>query len=398
VVALWIVHTHVFAAADCTPYIAVTSAEKQSGKTLLLEVSELLVANPWMTGRASAAVLIRKIDAQQPTLLLDESDTAFSGEKEYAEALRGVLNTGYRRSGKASCCVGQGAAIGFKDFSTFCAKMVAGIGKLPDTVQDRAVPILLKRATAKERIEKFRPRQVESETANLREQVATWAIGAIEILRESRPALPEQLTARLQDVAEPLLAIADLAGGEWPQAARLAVIELCADAQAGDESVAVRLLADIRDVFKERGVDRLPSADLASALADIETSPWGEWGKSGKPLSPAKLARLLRPFTIVPGSVRIGEKTPKGYESKDFQDAFERYLPPEAPVPPPPGAKGATTQQANTDAGSSDLSGCNTEVAVAAPKCETLNENGPCGGVADSEPPATANGVVEFEL
>ena len=64
------------------------------------------------------------------------------GEKEYAEALRGVLNTGHRRGGKASCCVGQGANITYKDFSTFCPKAIAGIGKLPDTVADRSIPIL----------------------------------------------------------------------------------------------------------------------------------------------------------------------------------------------------------------------------------------------------------------
>lgn len=398
VLALWIVHTHVLAAADCTPYMAVTSAEKQSGKTQLLEVCELLVANPWMTGRASAAVLIRKIDAQQPTLLLDESDTAFSSEKEYAEALRGVLNTGYRRSGKASCCVGQGT-IGFKDFSTFCAKMIAGIGKLPDTVQDRSVHILLKRAPASERIEKFRPRRVESETTNLREQMAMWAIGAIQILRDSQATLPDQLTARQQDVAEPLLAIADLAGGEWPQAARSALIELCTEAQASDESIGIRLLADVREIFEKRGADRLSSADLACALTDIETSPWSEWSH-GKPLTPARLARLLRPYVIVPHSIRIDDKTPKGYEREDFQDAFRRYL--RAGATPPalsPTPQGATPQQANTGAAFSDFSNRNTESAVAAQKCEILNESARCCGVAVSDSTTgTRHGGVEEDL
>jgi hypothetical protein len=128
VVALWVVHTHVLAAADATPYLAITSAEKRSGKTRLLEVLELLVANPWATGRTTTATLPRKIDAESPTLLLDESDAAFNGDKEYAEALRGVLNTGHRRGGKATVCVGQGASIGFKDFKTFCPKAIAGIG------------------------------------------------------------------------------------------------------------------------------------------------------------------------------------------------------------------------------------------------------------------------------
>jgi hypothetical protein len=98
----------------------------------------------------------RKIDAERPTLLLDESDAAFKGDREYAEALRGVLNSGHRRGGKTTVCVGQGAEIGFKDFSTYCPKAIAGIGKLPDTVQSRSIPIRLKRRAPGERIERFR--------------------------------------------------------------------------------------------------------------------------------------------------------------------------------------------------------------------------------------------------
>jgi hypothetical protein len=398
VVALWVSHTHVIDAADATPYLAITSAEKQSGKSRLLEVCDLLVANPWLTGRVTAAVLIRKIDAVQPTLLLDESDAAFAGEKEYAEALRGVLNTGHRRGGKASCCVGQGANITCKDFLTFCPKAIAGIGRLPDTVSDRSIPISLKRAKRGEHVERFRRRDVESQAAKLRAQVEIWSKAKTGNLRGARPELPDALTDRQQDGAEPLLAIADSAAGDWPQAARSALIELCAEAQASDESMGVRLLADIKDVFKNRAVDRISSADLTAALVEIETSPWSEWGKAGKPLSPAKLARLLGPFTIIPSSVRIDKKTPKGYELKDFQDAFERYLPPDAPVPPPPRAQSATAPQAKPDAGSSDFSNRNTEAAVAVPKCETFNENGPCCGVADSDPAGAAKTVVEVDV
>jgi hypothetical protein len=85
--ALWVAHTHTFGAAEQTPYLSISSAEKRSGKTRKLEVLELLVARPWLTGRVTAAVLARKVDAETPTLLLDESDVAFKGEKEYAESL-----------------------------------------------------------------------------------------------------------------------------------------------------------------------------------------------------------------------------------------------------------------------------------------------------------------------
>jgi hypothetical protein len=154
-IALWVLHTHMIDAARSTPYLSITSAEKESGKSRLLEVMELLVHKPWMTGRVTAACLTRKIDAVRPTLLLDESDAAFAGAEEYAEALRGVLNTGYRWNGVASCCVGQGANIGFHDFKTFCPKAIAGIGKLPDTVASRSIAIWLKRRAPGEAVEDF---------------------------------------------------------------------------------------------------------------------------------------------------------------------------------------------------------------------------------------------------
>src|SRR5215204_1869767 len=81
-VSLWVAHTYALASADATPYLSITSAEKASGKTLLLDVLRLLVANPWFTGRTTTAALTRKIERDQPTLLLDESDAAFKGDKE----------------------------------------------------------------------------------------------------------------------------------------------------------------------------------------------------------------------------------------------------------------------------------------------------------------------------
>jgi hypothetical protein len=219
-VTLWAAHTYLIAAADVTPYLAITSAEKQSGKTRLLEVLEILVQNPWPTGRVTSAVLVRKIHAHHPTLLLDESDAAFGGNKEYAETLRGVLNTGHRRGGSTSCCVGQGTNISSQDFSTFCPKAIAGIGKLPDTVADRSILIRLKRAAPGEVVERFRRRNVGPEAKVLKERLAVWCLTVVESLPASYPELPEALSDRQQDGAEPLLAIADMAGGQWPQLAR----------------------------------------------------------------------------------------------------------------------------------------------------------------------------------
>jgi Protein of unknown function (DUF3631)/Domain of unknown function (DUF3854) len=380
VIALWAVHTHALPAADATPYLAITSPEKQSGKTRSLEILELIVAEPWLTGRATPAVLYRKIAEKEPSLLLDESDAAFGGDRDYAEALRAILNTGHRRGGKASCCVRQGGSFTSQDFSTFCPKAIAGIGNLPDTVADRAIPIRLKRAARGERIERFRERTVKPDADRLRDAISSWAKSITQQLRDARPILPEELTDRQQDGAEPLLAIADAAGMDWPEAARQAFIELCTDAQSSDGSTGWQLLLDIRNVFESSGVDRLSSEELAGALVDIETSPWAEFAH-GKRLTKMQLAKLLKPYGIAPECMRIGDKTLRGYQVQQFQDAFRRYL--RDSYPPP---QGATPQQSAVYAASSDFPGCNNEVPVAVQKCKTANENAACCTVAPPRP------------
>jgi hypothetical protein len=384
-VALWVAHTFVLSAFDCTPYLSVNSAEKGSGKTRLLEVLEVLVPTPWLTGRVTAAVLTRKIDDVKPSLLLDESDTAFGSEKEYAEALRGVLNTGYRRGGKASCCVGQGANTSYRDFDTFCAKAIAGIGKLPDTVADRSIPVRLKRARRGE-IERFRRREIELEAGALRARVAAWCKANLEALRDARPDIPAELSDRQADCCEPLLATADLASADWPQAARRALVELCAEAQAGDQSTGVRLLTDIRQVFDNGGVDRIGSADLVDALVAIETSPWAEFSR-GKPLTAPRLARMLARYEITPGTIRVEARTPKGYYRRDFEDAFTRYL--------PPANRHNGTTAINTG-GTNDFDTAAYAPCGASENVRKLNENGVRGVVAADPTAGSESGGLEL--
>jgi 5S rRNA maturation endonuclease (ribonuclease M5) len=397
VAAVWVVHTYAFEAADSTPYLAITSAEKQSGKTRLLEVFLTLVEKPWFTGRVTAAVLTRKIDAERPTLLLDESDAAFGGEKEYAEALRGVLNTGHSSGGKASCCVGQGSNTGFKDFSTFCPKAIAGIGKLPDTVADRSIPIRLKRAAQDEKVERFRHRDIEIEATRLKREIETWCSGITPTLRDARPQLPEELTDRQQDGAEPLLAIADAAGGDWPQALRQSLIALCAEAQAADSSVGVQLLNDIGQIFDARGVDRIASVDLAAALCEIETSPWAEWSH-GKPITPGKLARLLSSHEIKPHSVRIGDKTPKGYQREDFEDAWARYLRASRATSPHPSSESATAATPLISEEIGQRQNATDGTVVAGQDSQKPASNGHRGGVALSDPRTGEKRMIEVEV
>ncbi|HWY53077.1 MAG TPA: DUF3631 domain-containing protein [Terriglobales bacterium] len=334
IISLWIAHSWAIEASETTPYLAVTSAEMRSGKTRLLEILDLLVRKPWQTGRVSAAVLARKIESDCPTLLLDEWDATARGNQESAETLRGILNSGYRRSGKVSVCGPKAADYKPTDFRVFCPKVIAGIGKLPETIADRAIPIRLKRKAPGEKVDRFRAKLVLSYASSLKARLVSWVNAHLEELKESRPALPEFLSDRQQDGAEPLLAIADAAGGDWPSRARIALLEIYSSCSAADESLGVSLLSDIRNIFYEKDAADLPSKELADALSKIEGRPWPAWDHSG-PITPNALARLLAPFDIFPRNLRIGRSVVKGYKQVCFSESWSRYLTPLASVSGP---------------------------------------------------------------
>jgi hypothetical protein len=182
VVTLWAVHTHAVDAAGYTPYLSIGSPTKRTGKTGLLETLNELVARPWKTGRMSAAVLPRKIERDNPTLLLDESDTALNAKEEgYSETLRGILNTGFQRGGTSTICVKDGDDYVPHDFPTFW-KALAGISRLPETIGDRSIVISMKRKMRGENIERFRPERdnkLKIEIAGIRESTAPWSTAHI---------------------------------------------------------------------------------------------------------------------------------------------------------------------------------------------------------------------------
>ena len=326
--ALWTLHTHAFGAAEVTPYMTVTSAEKRCGKTLTLEAAELVVRNSWRASRATPAALYRKIDADAPTVLLDELDTQFKSDKEMAQAIRGILNAGYQRGGVVSVVAGQGNDMHVIDLNAFAPKALAGIGDLPDTIMDRSIIIRLVRRRKDEPIDRWRHKKVKAIAAPLKAACECWAAAFEPQLQDMEPELPEALDDRAADSWEPLLSIADAVGGEWPERARKAALALSAgDARtAEDDSLGVHLLYDLRAVVGD--VHAISSAEVVKGLNAIEDAPWGDL--NGKPLDQRQLAKLLKPHGIKPGTVKVGpgDTTARGFYRTALQDAFTRYLPP----------------------------------------------------------------------
>jgi hypothetical protein len=320
-VTLWVIHTHAFEAFEQSPYLAITSPEKRSGKSRLFDVLELLVRAPWRVISPTEAVLFRKVAAQKPTLLLDEGDAIFGAKPApNAEGLRALLNAGNRRGTVVPRCVGPMQTL--TDFPVYCPKALAAIRALPDTVADRSISIRLERKRRDEHVERFRRRDAEEVAEPLFEWARSWAEHRVPALAEVRPELPAELDDRQADAWEPLLALADAAGDTWPDRARVAAIEL--SGERDDDSAGVLLLRDLRDILDRLKVDRIATSALIDELCTIETSPWSEW--YGRPISAHGVAKLLGHYGVRPRTVRFGEATAKGYLREQLEDAFSRYL------------------------------------------------------------------------
>lgn len=317
--ALWTAHTHGFDHAEATPYMALLSAEKRSGKTRTLDVLERLVANAWRAVLPSEPVVFRKIDADRPTLLLDEVDTIFGPKAREHEGLRALLNAGHRKGSTVPRCVGEGARMTVKDFPTFCPKALAGIGELPDTIADRSIIIRMQRRAKSEPVARFRAREAERGLFPLRAELAKWAQQA----DFGAPAeIPDELDDRAADAWEPLLAIADGAGEAWPERARRAALALSVRSDDSEQSLGVRLLSDVRTLMS--GDSALFTRALVEALNAIDEAPWGAF-RDGRGIDARGLARLLRPYRVRPRDVRLADETGKGYRAADFADAWSRY-------------------------------------------------------------------------
>jgi hypothetical protein len=335
VLALWVAHTYVMRAAETTAYLHVTSAEPESGKTRVLEVLDLHCCRSSQLVDPSGASLYRGLDSGEiVTLLLDEVDNFLPGGKADSDAKKtivGLLNGGYRRGIRVPR-VTNGRNLQW--FEPFGPKALTGIGALPQTLESRSSRYRMRRRRRdSEPVEKFRRKKALADGEPIANGFAAWAANGtiLGTLEEADPELPESLSDRQQDACELLVAIADLAGDEWPNRARQALTEVFEEARkdAAAESWGTLLLADLRAAFDDLG-DSAATSALLDRFNGLDERSWGSWN-DGNGMRPRDLARLLRPFEIRPKTVRISEdKTAKGYKQEDCEDAFARYLAPQS--------------------------------------------------------------------
>ena len=347
--AAWVVHTYAFELRSVSTYIGIGSPEKRCGKTTLLSVLSDLVNRPVVASNISPPALFRVIEEARPTLLIDEGDTFLQGNDE----LKGILNSGYTRKtayvvrvankimnyeGRIKKEEEEGAerpsGLGTRGnssfqndvkgsrlvrFSTWCPKVIAAIGKLPETLMDRCITITMQRKMAQETCERLR----NLDGTELRRKCLRFVTDHAEAIAAAKLEMPAQLNDRAADIWEPLLAVADLAGGEWPKVLREAALKLSAG--VAESNVIGSLLVDILVAFRLLNVDRLFSRDMVGCLNECKERPWAE-ARRGKDVDELWLAQQLRPYGVRPRSIWINGKGAKGYMESDFAEVWPRYV------------------------------------------------------------------------
>lgn len=324
---LWIGHTWFMDQWESTPRIAFLSPEPSSGKSRALEVTEPLVPRPIHAVNVSPSYLFRKVsdEAGPPTVLYDEIDTIFGPRAKENEELRGLLNAGHRKGAFAGRCVVRGKNIETEDFPAYCAVALAGLDDLPDTIMTRSVVVRMRRRAPGETIEPWRLRVQRRPAEALADRLVEWS-NLNQHTINTWPEMPPGVEDRNADVWEALLAVADLAGGDWPERARVAAVTLVTDARGSRPSLGIILLRDLRDIFTRMSADRLTTNEILEALNGLDESPWGDI--RGKSLDARGLSRRLSKYDVKPKTIRDGEQTHKGYLASDLADAWGRYLTP----------------------------------------------------------------------
>ncbi|MDX8048504.1 DUF3631 domain-containing protein [Lentzea sp. BCCO 10_0798] len=331
--ALWYAHTWVADHLYTTPRLVLSSAEPGSGKTRVLEVAKHFTKAAEMTMSGSAAALVRMVAAGPITILLDEVDTIFAGGGGGNEEVRGMLNGGYKRTATIPKCRGDAATgITVDRLPIFAPAALAGLaGSLPDTINTRAITIHLRKRRNDEHVQSYMERRVDREATPIREALESWVTSIGESLEEAEPTMPHGVADRAAEIWEPLIAIADAAGGHWPTTARTACSYFVHDKTGVTPSLGVQLLTDLWTLFKTMGTDRLHTTEILRCLLTLDDSPWTDL--NGRPLDARRLSKELRRYHVAPITVKCNDTNAKGYVTfaNDHQvglaDAWARYLP-----------------------------------------------------------------------
>ena len=326
--ALWCVHCHCFDQFQHSPLLAISAPAPECGKSVLLSLIGALVPRPQSTDNMSPAPFFRLAESHKPTFLIDEVDSWFKKDNDLPSA----INASFEKNGGGVLrCVGDKHEV--QSFNTYTPVALCGINVarriMPATVT-RSILIELQRALPGEVSISFDQRRHRQNLLTLNRKIARWV--ADQDFKDCDPTMPPGVVNRKADKWRPLLAIADAAGGRWPEWARAA---LNSEPTATIETREIELLSDITEVLKVYShlfVDVVFTKELIRALCEPEESIWKDYNsKKHLPdercLQPRQLANLLKDFHLRPREQRKGDDKRRGFKRKDLDAVIARYLP-----------------------------------------------------------------------
>jgi Protein of unknown function (DUF3631) len=330
VFALWTAYTHCFDAFGVSPILDVSSPTKRCGKSTGVVVARHLTASPLLSGNITAASLFRAVEAWKPTLLIDEADTFL----KMADELRGILNAGHTRD-TAFVVRSEGDQNEPRIFSTWAPKLVAAIGRLPETIEDRSIRVVLARKpTAVVKADAFDPVAVREACADVRRRIVRFVLDHLDEIASAQVERPDKLHDRAWNNWRPLFAVASVAGPEWEERCLSAAIEFSGGEEAGDD-FGVLLLRHVWEAMgspAELGA-RISTFDLIYQLVTRDDAVWAKWwardavDDEGRKRVASAIAYRLKPFGIGPEQLWIDESNVRGYQfSETFEACVRTYL------------------------------------------------------------------------
>lgn len=386
ILALWTLHTYSWAQCEYSPIVAITSPVRSCGKSRVLDVLEKVVSNSFRTGNMSEPVLFRVLDARKPSVLIDEFDTI---PEDRRDALANILKHGFHRAGRVHRVEGDSEKK-VVEFVVFGPKALACIklSTLDAPTVSRCINIRMQRKKSTQKVARLR-RYCGTEW---QQKCLRWSEDHREQIEAATAAMPDALGDREQDIYEPLFVLANLAGGDWPDKIKRAALALCGESADAPTESAVLLLTWIQTHFAKSTTDNVSSAALVEWLNKREDAPFFAWN-NGKGIGQNEVRRLLAGFDVQPRTVRLGDKTAKGYARDRLQDAFDAYLP-QVPV-----ENGNTVTTPENIDDSSTFPSVTSEGCYQPEKCLPTNEHGHCYHVTAASPdPAKVSELVEADF
>jgi putative DNA primase/helicase len=342
--AAWVLHTYVYELRDTVAYVAIESPEKRCGKTTLLSVLAAMANKPLIAANVTVGALFRAIDTCRPTLLIDEADTFLAG----SSTMRGIINSGNTwrtafvlrlskskshqsrdREGAEGKNPTQaapspsslnGADSGLQRYSCWCPKVIAMIGKVPDTIADRSIIVPM----ARKLVTEIRAPLAELNTASIKAKCMRFALDAGPNVARHEKIRGDGLNDRAADTFDPLYVIARMAGEGWEQKLHAAALALSPG--AGSKSAAAELLLDIHSIFILTGKKKMFTRTLLEILREDDFAMKAT-ALNYLALDECRLSEILRPYGVKSSTIRIGKDVSRGYAAEDIADALARYVP-----------------------------------------------------------------------